>query len=149
MHNMDDNTRLDNELADLTDALLSGADRGQPADTEGLDKVVRQLHQIIEPGGGPDPAFRTRLTQRLTQEWDSTQGRGAARSSSSIPFSRRTMRYLAAAAVLIAVVGLALILGSKGPVIGTAVNGEFPWLFAVILLVGLGIAGFIVWRRGR
>src|SRR5262245_53839624 len=121
MRNMEDNTKLDNEVADLTDALLSGGDRQTSLDLQGLDKVARQLNQMISPAVGPDPAFRARLTQRLMQEWDATQGGHASRSRVRSPSTRRFMRYAALAAVLIVVLGLVLILGQgTGPVVGTA-----------------------------
>ena len=66
---MNDETRLDNELANFTDSLLAGEDVQTGPEIEALAQVVRQFHRVIEPDSGPAPAFRDQLAQRLDQEW--------------------------------------------------------------------------------
>src|SRR5262249_55883938 len=131
-----------------TDAMLSGQQRQASPEAQGLDQIAQQLSRMVSSSAGPDPAFRAQLTQRLMQEWDTTAQRGSRMPTSRI-LSRRYMQYAALAAVVILLLGLALILGSNGPAVGTTVGGEFPWDAVLIILFGLGIAALIILRRRR
>src|SRR5215510_643769 len=109
---MEDNTRLDNEIAELTDAMLSGQQRQASPEAQGLDQIAQQLSQMVSSSAGPDPAFRAKLTQRLMQEWDSTAQHGGSRTPANRIVRRRYVQYAALAAVVVLLLGLALILGS-------------------------------------
>jgi len=142
---MDNDSRLDEKLAKMTDAILND----QPfddADDEGYRRVIVALQQTIQPSQRPPEPFETRLQEAINTEWS----RRPRRRSTMTP----TMRYLAvAAAVALLVVGI-LIIGlppnSSLPV--TAGGDSLTPEALVILLGGVGIAavaGIIYWRSRR
>lgn len=43
----DNNIKLDNELTDLTDALMAGREMNPSTDAKDLDAITRQLYQLL------------------------------------------------------------------------------------------------------
>jgi hypothetical protein len=167
---MNDETRLDNELAAFTDRLLAGEDAQAAPEIDALAQVVRQFHHVMDPASKPGPAFRERLAERLDQEWAAMQQdhpaipmRESARESliarRSEPKSRpifaglrrnRTVR-LAAMAATVAVALFVAILIAADPgntsETGTA-SGEFGWP-VIIGIVVVGLLGLLVFWLGQ
>lgn len=145
---MSDDTRLDDELANLTDALLEGREMQTSTGRHDLEQVVRQLHQTLLSGGPPDPAYRARLEQRLIQEWNRVY-------RAQRWYQRRAARALALAAALVfALLALILALPATGAgALHGAAAGALSWEAALALVVLLGLAALIVfvwvWRRRR
>jgi hypothetical protein len=169
---MNDETRLDDELAAFTDKLLAGGDVHAAPEIEDLAAVVRQVHELIVPDSRPDPAFRERLTQQLEREWaqqqaarsESTQHShpppGQARASwwaklaasRSEPGSRsaigglsrnRTVRLAALAAVVTVVLLVALLLVTDSSDI-TGEEGTVSGVFSWPVIVGIVVVGLII-----
>jgi hypothetical protein len=139
---MHDNARLDDELAAFTDSFLAGEDVAAPARLEELAQVVRQLNAVIAPGEQPSPAFRERLTRRLTREW-------------SLQHQRRTRfrpsrRLVQLAAVVAVILGAAIVLSldpEDKPVQGTALGSTSGIVVVVAVLVVVGIVVFWLYQR--
>ncbi len=141
----DQDTSLDNELADLTDSMIAGR-QAQVSSTEfqGLEPTVNTLFNL--QNASPDPAFRARLTARLNREWDLLHSQRAPSRSFS---SRSIFNFIALAALVVIVIG-ALIFLPQGQ--GTGVqgfsSGSSEWL--PILIIGglaIAIAAFVISRR--
>ena len=123
---MDNQTQLDNQLADLTDALLERGDFEPDEDVADLAQIVQQLHNLIEPEAKPPPIFRARLTETLTDEWH-RQHRQKKTGGRLVQFRKlRVNRFVAAAAVIGLVLMVALLLNQtdSGPQTGTAVDAD-------------------------
>ena len=124
--------QLDKQLAELTDVLLSGQSIN-PAivdpELNDLVKVSRQLKTLIADDSGPSAAFRTRLTQKLTEEWDKERFRRRANWP-------QVMRLSALAAVLILVMGVALIFLNNSSITGLTGGQSPPLFFGVVTAVG-------------
>jgi len=138
---------LDNELADMTDRLLSGQDAEVSSENRIEALLVRRLYHTISRNPAPDATFRSRLTQRINQEWS------AVRAASSHLGNRRPLpRWAAPAAALVVVVGATLILLSESALVGsvqaTAV-GPVTWVFPAIFIGAIVVVGFTIWRRRK
>jgi NADH:ubiquinone oxidoreductase subunit K len=143
--NMHDNARLDDELAALTDRILSGEDVQTQPELDDLALVVRQLHEMIKPDARPDPAFRDRLTWRLDREW-TLQHQRQARSWRS----NRLVQLVALAAVVALLLFVLVLLSANGndkPVQGTALGSITESVVIIAALVGLGL--LVIWYRQR
>jgi hypothetical protein len=147
--NVDDQKRLDDDLAALTDAILENRMVEPTEDAQDYEPVVRQLQQIIRPDSEPTPVFRDRLTQRLNEEWSMSRAQ-----KSRNRFSNRSTRLVVlAASVAIVLTGVALLVNNPvGVPVGTAIGDNSNQTSGVILLV-LGVIGTAVgvalWRRNR
>lgn len=135
---------LDNELADMTDRLLNGQNVDVSPDNRTEALLVRRLYQAVSHNPVPDAAFRSRLTQRINQEWNSSH-------RASAPIGGRSMsRWAALAAVVVVAMGVMFILLSESSLVGnvqaTAV-GPASWIFPAIIIGGVVLIGFAVWRR--
>jgi hypothetical protein len=144
INNMDNNTpQLDDELAELTDKMLAGQDMPISAENEPLARVLKQLHQITS--GSPNPAYRSRLTRRLNEEWDRVQQR-----QSRALFARPVFRFAALAAAVVLVLGAVLIvLGPGNPSLPATVVGQVDPIFAVVFILALVLVGAVIWSRRR
>jgi hypothetical protein len=136
--------RLDDELAQATDTLLSG---GQMPPLEGenaaLQETVRQLYAVIEPSRAPSSAFQQRMTARLNAEWDRAYAPPTLRL-----LERPLVRLTALAAAVVLVLASLVVLAAPDaadPLQGTAVGMDDG--VAVLVLVGVAVAGFVFWRR--
>ena len=147
MYNIQNNQpELDGELADLTDKLLAGQDMNISVDNETYAKIVKQLHQIVTSEPNATPAYRTRLTRRLNEEWDKAHRRQPERL-----FARPMFRFAALAASIVLV--LLVVLLAQGtnpgpnPMQGASVGpmAVVAVLFMAVLVVVLAV----MWWRQR
>jgi hypothetical protein len=137
---------LDNELADMTDRLLSGQDAEVSSENRIEALLVRRLYHTISRNPAPDATFRSRLTQRINQEWNTVRAASSHLSKRPLP------RWAAPAAALVVVVGATLILLSESALVGsvqaTAV-GPVTWVFPAIFIGAIVVVGFTIWRRRK
>ncbi len=134
---------VDDELADATDALLSGRDMdvlsGENAE---LQNVVVQLYEAIDPKNSPSIAFQQRLVARLTAEWNRQY---APRLRL---LDQPAARVLALAAAVVLVLGAVLVLAvpdTPAQLHGAAIG--FDDLAAIVVLIAVAAAGgFVYWR---
>ncbi len=162
---MDDETRLDNELAAFTDGLLAGKDPESAPEIEALAHVVRRFHHIIDPDSRPEPAFRERLAKQLDHEWtiqhrslappEQQQRADRERHSPRFLFDglrhNRVVRLAAMAAVLTVVLSVAVLVATDSDNApgepGTA-SGDFAWP-VVIGIVVVGLLGLLIFWLGQ
>lgn len=145
---MENESKFNDELAAYTDALLQGSEMAIRDDVQELGMVVRSLQQTLGKKSQPSPAFQSRLTQRLNDEWQQTQ----RQRRQIINRNRRLLRYSAALAAVLVLV-LALILfepndSNTGNSQGTAVGDAGVAFWA--LLAGVVIGGAVLywwWQR--
>ena len=139
---MNNQVDLDNELADMTDKLLTGADAQVSAELAAEAEVVRQLYRTMN--ATPDAAFRAQLTRRLNEEWE-TVFRPQGISLTRFP------RILALAAVLVLilfVVGIyAVSQGGVATPVGTVLGGSIGPVVVVVAVLLLGAVGLWLWRH--
>jgi hypothetical protein len=147
---MSDNPKLDDELAAYTDRVLGGETAPAPDPIDDLSSVVRQLYDVIAPDSGPDEAFRTRLTQRLNQEWNLKYQR-----QPRWWHNRRVQIVAMAASMAVVLSAIALILAQdkdNGDTLqGTAWGSTTETLLAmvaVVVVVGL-LFFWLRYRRNR
>jgi hypothetical protein len=140
---MDENRRLDDELAALTDAMLEKRDMNTSHEVHELADVVRGLYTLIEPGERPSPKFEARLKQSLNQEWEQRTRR--ARRGRFSPALRL-------AAVLVVALVAIVLLNSTTPsgqgLPGTAVGSNGAIVILITLAAVAGVA-LLVWRGRR
>lgn len=145
-----DNLQLDNQMSDLTDAVLAGREPYSSADRE-LALIVQQLAKLTKP----EPTttdFRNRLTAKLSEEFDLVRGLRTSRTRRPVI---QLWSMLAAAALIVVVGGAALAnqvqTNPTVGVVGTTI-GDAPIL--PILGVGAGIVVVVAvalffWQRRR
>jgi len=137
---------LDNELAQVTDALLGGRDVGAfSAENAELVSVVRDIAAVIDPRTPPSAAFQQRLTQRLNAEWE----RANPKPALSL-LERPVARLASLAATVVLVLGALLILAAPDAspdLQGAAFAADDA--VAVLMLVGAVVVGFAYWRARR
>ncbi len=155
---MADNTQQhDNELADLTDALMAGQDMTTSDDLQDLAQLTRQLHTLIASDSTPSTAYRNRLTERLNAEWAQTHAQPPRRVSprGSTFQIGQTGRWAALAAVLVLILlavvsslsNNGVVTSVPGTVVGT-LTPQFAIFFALAVIV-VTVVAFIVLRRRR
>jgi hypothetical protein len=143
---MDENRRLDDELAEMTDAILENREMKPSDEMNDLADVVRGLRDVIQPGDTPSRAFEERMKQRLDLEWEQRQ--------------RRTMRMrvnpavrlVALAAALVVVLVVIIFITNTPPESGDlpgAAGGPIEFLIALIAVGAVVGAAFLVWRNRR
>jgi hypothetical protein len=174
---MNDETRLDDELAAFTDKLLAGEDVHAAPEIEDLAAVVRQVHDLVAPDSRPDPAVRERLARQLRREWTqqeaarpesthhahsppgptrASHGTGrfappsAPRLRSAISGLRRNrIAQLAALAAIVTVVLLvALLLAADSSAI-SGEEGTVSGVFSWPVIVGIVVVGLIILWLGK
>jgi hypothetical protein len=145
---MSNNPNLDDELAEFTDRLFSGNAGEVSADNIIEARLVSQLHNIITNNPQPSPAFRTKLTHRLNDEWKvvNRENRQESRSILSLRFNRNMA--MAAAIITALLFVLLLYSNSSPPIQGTVGLGSIliPAIFIASLLV---LAALFFWFRKR
>lgn len=142
---MDENRRLDDELADLTDAVIENREIKTSDDMADLPEVVYGLRDLIEPGDPPPADFEARMRQRLDMEWDQRQRRLTQVRVS--PAAR--VATLAAALVVVLVVMIALTgPPANGGMQGTAL-GSTEAIIGFVAIVAVVGALVLVWRSRR
>jgi hypothetical protein len=142
---MDENRRLDEDLADLTDAVIENRETKTSEDMAELSAVVRGLRDLIESGEQPSALFEARMRQRLDLEWEQRQRRMLRpRVSNAVRVAS-----LAAALVVVLVVVISLFGAPEdGGLQGTALGSPegIIVVFALAAVVGLAV---LLWRRRR
>lgn len=137
---------LDDELAQVTDALLGRRDAGTfSRENAELISVVHDLLRVIEPDKTPSAAFQQRLTQRLNSEWERANPKPALRL-----LERPAARLASLAATVVLVLGALLILSAPDAspdLQGAAFAADDA--VAVLMLIGAAAVGFAYWRARR
>jgi hypothetical protein len=158
MMNDSENLELDNEMANLTDAVLAGRSTKVSASAQSLEPIVRGLQQLAAPVQ-PSDEFRSRLTQRLSSEFEA-QMRTQRSRPSVVALSRRSRALLAAAAAIV-LVGIAVLmigLGNPGEqtpdpnaTVGTILGLDTPLAIAALSIFALVLVALFVyfWWRER
>ncbi|MBI5959885.1 MAG: hypothetical protein HY866_14180, partial [Chloroflexi bacterium] len=138
---MNDDTRINNQLAAFTDQLLAGQETAEAsAEVHDLAEVVRRIRTVIPPNSAVDPAYRAQLAQHLQMEWNLQYKPKGSR------WQNRRVLQLMAAGIAVAVLLLVLLAQGnegEGEVQGTAL-GPLPWVL-VAALGAAGVAALIVW----
>ena len=144
MNGMDENRRLDDELAALTDAAIENRDIEASQDMAPLTEVVRGLRDLNESGDMPSPSFEARMRQRLDTEWEQRHRRLTR------PRLSNAMRVatLAAALVVVLVVAVSLAGAPEHGVQGTALGSPEGVIVALALAAFVG-AALLFWRKRR
>lgn len=145
---MNDDVRLDNDLAAYTDRVLSGEPAASPGDAadavpdavpDDLRRTVQHLYRLVDPATPPDAAFQARLAQRLEREW--TVHHRARRGGWS---SDRVIQLATLAAALLVLIGGVVMIGGGGS--GDALPGASVGdLAGTVVLVGIMGLAFLVW----
>lgn len=146
---MSENPNLDNEVADMTDAILSGKQVKASAEAGSYVNTIRGLNQLMGANVSIDVNFRNSLTQALNEEWDAVNRADRAKV---IRFpERRVARILAFAAMLAVALFLvyAFAPGANGTSLNAAALGPLPVIAGLIMAVVAGVAIFFTLRNGR
>ena len=141
--------QLDNEFADLTDALLEGREIRLSDELRDLSITARQLQALFSDENLPSAEFRGRLSRRLDIAWN---GRRHKQRGLRLLFGSNRVRQfsaLAAALVLLLAVAILLGLGKSAETVmpGTAIGILSPTFILVAGLFVVAIIGFGLWRR--
>lgn len=147
MNNQNKNN-LDNDLAALTDALLSGQEMNTLDELGDLDKITRQLHRLFSTTSQPEPGFRARLTRRLSEEWESAHARPSGQLSATS--LRRRLTLIAAVLAIIIGVSFILVSGVKAiPNTGTILDVNSTALAVAGVVLAAVLVTYIIIRRRR
>ena len=133
---------LDNELADYTDRILAGDEMNASAETQAHAQLVRQLSALVGADEGPRPEFRLKLESILKDEFQhvaqpSTTAQTQHQKRQAIVQTlrrRRRQQYAGLAALFVAVVGVAYIVGNSGNTTGTASGSPLFLLGSIFAL---------------
>lgn len=142
-------------LADFTDRLLMEAGSEEASVQSGkqqpdrLQETVRFLHRTL-PYRQPDAALRKRVLARLAAEWTAT-GPGVRKDPKAWRSSRQVQRLLVvwSVTVLVSLVVIGVFSAGWIPAGMAGAAKSNGGLLAVIVLIILGIIGFILWRRNQ
>ena len=142
---MDENRRLDDELADITDAIIENREMKTSQENVALAEIARGLRDLIEPNAPVPASFEARMKNRLDMEWEQRQRRAVRMRVN--PAVRLVA--LAAAVVVVMVVVIFLTNGvESGPPNATAV-GVPDALIGIIAVAAVVGAAVLVWRNRR
>ena len=149
---MDDQNRLDEQVADYTDMILSGRDAASSDEITSEARTIQALNRVIAPDQSMDSAMRARMNQRINEEWDQVQQHKKARRIISFPTS--AYGRVAVAAALAVVVGVIAIIVSTGDSEGTDVSataqGDSSALVIVIAVAAVVVVvGFLYFLMNR
>ncbi|MEP7292094.1 MAG: hypothetical protein ABI835_09930 [Chloroflexota bacterium] len=138
---------LDDELAEITYALLSGRDvKVLSTENAELADVVRELIAVIDPQSAPSAEFQQRLTERLSSEWDRASAPPRLRL-----LDRPVVRLASLAAAVVLVLGALIVLAV--PETTPQLQGmALPLDDAAAIFVLAGVAGVgavVYWRSRR
>lgn len=140
--------QLDDQFADLTDALLAGREIRASDNLRDLASTARQLNRLFNENSQPSAAFRTRLARRLDSEW--SQQRQERFNWQARLRSRRVQQWGALAAALLVLIGAAAVFGTEfqtntAGLAGGTVTAAFVIMAGlfVLALIGFGL------RRGK
>ena len=137
---------LDDELAEATDALLSGREMPElQGENRELAEVVRELYRVIDPATPPSAVFQQRMNARLNTEWDRANKPPTLRL-----VDRPLVRLAALAAAVVLILGAIIVLAmpeSPRELQGAAIGLNHGAALAV--LVGVVAAGAYFYGRSR
>jgi hypothetical protein len=138
---------LEDELAEATDALLSGKPMPSPGgENRELIAVVQSLYGVIDPARGLSADYRQRLASRLNLEWQQQQAAPTLRL-----IDRPLVRLAGLAAAVVLVLGAIVVLAvpdAPDQLQGAAIGLNDG--LALLVLVGVAAGGmFFYWRSRR
>lgn len=140
----------DNEVAELTDAVLEGSTGTMTASamTRDMERVIIQLRNVIDPDTPPDPGFSAQLSRRLGQEFDLLQRPNVRKWP-----NQRMVQLVGMAAAIIFVLGVGIFFSgsevSSDSTSGTAF-GDISVVEAIVLgVVAIGTAGVVFFLSKR
>jgi ABC-type Fe3+-siderophore transport system permease subunit len=143
---MEENRRLDDELADLTDAIIENREMKTSQDIADLAEIARGLRDLIEPNAPPSAAFEARMKTRLDMEWEQRQRRATRMRVNP------AVRLIALAAAVVVVMVVIIFLtnnpGNDPQVVGTVLESPETLIAAVAVAAVVG-AAILVWRNRR
>lgn len=135
----------DDELAQVTDALMDGREMGIVSDeNQALAGVVRELYDVIAPHNPPSEVFQRRLTTMLNTEWEREH------APTLRLLDHPALRLVGMAAGVVLILGALLVLTlpeSSESLLGVAVGADR--VAVVVVLVGVVGAAFAYWRSRR
>lgn len=147
---VDEANRLkDEELTVFTDALLEGGADVEETGRPPLADVVEALARTLSPQPPPGD-LRRRLQKRIRAEW--AQQRSTRRRQFPRLFGRPAQRlaWMAATVLLLVAVTTVLLMPGSGEGLNATAAGEIGaavWVIALVLIVALIIAAWLVARR--
>jgi hypothetical protein len=140
----------DNEVAELTDAVLRGSAGTMTASamTRDMERVIIQLRDVIDPDTPPDPGFSASLSRRLGQEFDLLQRPNVRKWP-----NQRMVQLVGMAAAIIFVLGIGIFFSgsevSSDSTSGTAF-GDISVVEAIVLgVVAIGTVGVVFFLSKR
>lgn len=143
---MEENRRLDDELADITDAIIENREMKTSQENAALAEIARGLRDLIEPNAPPPAAFEARMKQRLELEWEQRQRR-AARIRVN-PAVRLVALAAAVVVVMVVIIFLSTNTGEGGGFDATAL-GSPEAIIGIIAVAAVVGAAILVWRNRR
>jgi hypothetical protein len=146
---MDENRRLDDELADITDAIIENREMKTSQEIADLAQIARGLRDLVEPNSPPSAAFDARMKNRLDMEWEQRQRRAArVRVNPAV-------RLVALAAALVVVMVVIIFLTNNtgddpgcAELCGTVLESP-ETLIAIVAVAAVVGAAVLVWRNRR
>lgn len=152
---MDDQTRLDDNMANYADLILAGRDPAPSEELESQARIMQVLNEAIKPGQSMDAGMRSRLNHRINEEWDSAQQRRKSRFQILSFNNFNLMAVAASLAIVVAVVAIVIGMGdSSGSSMGATAQGDGDSgdlaIFGAIAVVII-VSGFLyfLWNRRR
>ena len=154
MQPTDHDRRLDEEVAQMTDALLQRQNMpslSNDADARPFEPVVRELSALFEEK--PAPAFRMRLERTLNETWAEAYPESVQVDKRAAPSRRFSWTFpLVATAAALAIVLAAALGGDEiagNPLSGTASSGTGVLEIIVIAGIVFSAGAFFIWRSRR
>jgi hypothetical protein len=143
-----DEMRPDDQLAELTDAILDRRDQQPLPELRDDAELVLALRDLIRPEEEPPDAFREQLRARMAAEFDALPRRAQSRRPTMRPALRLA---LAAASVVLVLAALLLfdVVDTPGSLFGAAagVTDAGSLGLGLLLIGGAGLIALVVWRR--
>lgn len=150
---MDDQTRLDDNMANFVDSILAGHDPAPPQDLASQARILQVLNQVMAPKESMDAAMRSRLNQRINEEWDYVQHRKKSRLHILNLNTYSRMAVAASLAIVVAIIAIVISMNdTTGSDNAATVQGDSSALLVVGALVAVAfVSGFLyfLWNRRR
>lgn len=137
---------IDDELAEVTDALMDGREmRRLDGENGDLQDVVRQIFNLIDPLTPPSTAFQRRMMERLNAEWSRSYAPPVLRL-----MDRPLVRVTSLAAAVVLVLGALIVLAvpnTAEQLQGAAIAIDDA--AALVVLAVVAVVGAIFYWRSR
>jgi hypothetical protein len=150
---VDDQTRLDENMANFADMILAKRDPALPEDFASQARIIQVLNQVIEPGESMDAGMRSRLNQRINEEWDYVQHRKKSRLRILNLNTYSRMAVAASLAIVVAIIAIVISMNdTSGSDVSATAQGDSSALLVVSALVAVAfVSGFLyfLWNRRR